>query len=167
MENVTLDKPLVAKPLYASFWLRLVALIIDYIIIYIVHIFVVLPILSMFGIVNLVAPTDLNEENSIAFLYDMAAPLLIASTLTLFISWFYYASFESGSRQATPGKLTVGLIVTDLEGGRITFLQATARFFSKIISSLIFYIGYLIAAFTAKNQALHDIIAGTLVLAKK
>jgi uncharacterized RDD family membrane protein YckC len=57
--------------------------------------------------------------------------------------------------------------VTDLEGRRITFARASARYFSKIITGLIpFGIGYMMAGFTEKKQALHDIIAGCLVLRK-
>jgi uncharacterized RDD family membrane protein YckC len=56
--------------------------------------------------------------------------------------------------------------VTDLEGRRIGFGRATGRYFAKILSSLTLFIGYLMAGFTEKKQALHDMIAGTLVLRK-
>jgi uncharacterized RDD family membrane protein YckC len=58
------------------------------------------------------------------------------------------------------------LTVTDLEGRRIGFGRATGRYFAKILSSLTLFIGYMMAGFTEKKQALHDIIAGTLVLRK-
>jgi uncharacterized RDD family membrane protein YckC len=67
----------------------------------------------------------------------------------------------------TIGKQALKIVVTDLEGKRIDFVKATIRYFSKIISSLILLIGYIMAAFTEKKQALHDIIAGTLVLEKR
>ena len=82
------------------------------------------------------------------------------------IQWLYFAYFESSANQATPGKMALGLKVTDLEGHRITFMNATGRYFSKIISGIILLIGYIMAAFTEKKQALHDIIAKTLVLKK-
>ena len=73
---------------------------------------------------------------------------------------------ESSSNQATVGKMALGIQVTDLEGNRISFGKALGRNLAKIISALIFYIGFIMAAFTAKKQALHDMIAGTLVVKK-
>jgi uncharacterized RDD family membrane protein YckC len=60
--------------------------------------------------------------------------------------------------------MVLGISVTDLSGNRISFGRATGRYFSKIISGIIFCIGYIMAAFTAKKQALHDIMASTLVV---
>ena len=62
--------------------------------------------------------------------------------------------------------MALGIQVTDLEGNRISFGKALGRNLAKIISALIFYIGFIMAAFTAKKQALHDMIAGTLVVKK-
>ncbi|MER3416968.1 MAG: hypothetical protein C4297_12250 [Gemmataceae bacterium] len=73
---------------------------------------------------------------------------------------------ESSRTQATLGKMALGITVTDLEGNRIGFGKATGRFFGKIISALIFYIGFVMAAFTEKKQGLHDMMAGCLVVNK-
>jgi uncharacterized RDD family membrane protein YckC len=73
---------------------------------------------------------------------------------------------ESSAWQGTLGKKALGLTVTDLEGRRISFGRATGRYFAKIISTLILCIGYMMAGFTERKQALHDMIAGTLVLRK-
>jgi uncharacterized RDD family membrane protein YckC len=79
--------------------------------------------------------------------------------------WLYYAYCESSTWQGTLGKKALGLIVTDLEGRPVTFGRASGRFFSKIITGLIpFGIGYIMAGFTARKQALHDMIASCLVL---
>ena len=80
--------------------------------------------------------------------------------------WLYYTLMESSRYQATLGKIVVGAIVTDLNGSRISFARANGRFFGKWISGAIFDIGFLIAAFTDKKQALHDILAGCLVIQK-
>ena len=80
--------------------------------------------------------------------------------------WLYCTLMESSRYQATLGKIVVGAIVTDLNGNRISFARANGRFFGKWISGAIFDIGFLMAAFTEKQQALHDIIAGTLVIQK-
>jgi uncharacterized RDD family membrane protein YckC len=69
----------------------------------------------------------------------------------------------SSRRQATLGKMALGLRVTDLYGRRISFARASGRHFAKIISGMILLIGYIMAAFTHRHQALHDMIAGTLV----
>ena len=78
----------------------------------------------------------------------------------------YSAFFESSKWQATPGKRLMGLIVTDLNGNRISFARAFCRYLGKIVSFLTFFIGFLIAAFTDKKQALHDKMASTLVFRK-
>jgi uncharacterized RDD family membrane protein YckC len=90
----------------------------------------------------------------------------LASILQIIIGWLYYSYLESSERQATIGKGLLNIVVTDVDGGRITFVKATIRYFSKILSALILLIGYIMAAFTEKKQGLHDIIAGTLVLKK-
>jgi len=71
---------------------------------------------------------------------------------------------ESSVWQATLGKKTLGLRVTDLQGNRISFGRASGRFFGRIISGLTLFIGYIMAGFTEKKQALHDIIASCLVI---
>jgi uncharacterized RDD family membrane protein YckC len=73
---------------------------------------------------------------------------------------------ESSSKQATLGKLALGIVVTDLNGNRISFGRATGRYFGKIVSGMIFAIGYIMAGFTEKKQALHDMIASCLVVLK-
>ena len=82
----------------------------------------------------------------------------------IILSWLYFAGFESSSMQGTPGKKIMGIMVTDSDGDRISFGMATGRFLGKGISALILGIGYLIAFFTPKKQALHDFIAGTIVI---
>jgi uncharacterized RDD family membrane protein YckC len=80
------------------------------------------------------------------------------------VSWLYFAKMESSEKQATIGKKAMGIYVTDVNGQRLTFGRATGRFFAKIISSMVpLYIGFIMAGFTQKKQALHDMIAGTLV----
>jgi len=91
---------------------------------------------------------------------------LVAFVLVLYAggSWLYFALLESSEIQATLGKLAVGLIVTDLDGGRITFTHATGRFFAKAISTVTLGVGFFMAAFTPCKQALHDLMAGCHVL---
>jgi len=81
-------------------------------------------------------------------------------------SWLYHTAMESSRHQATLGKKALGIIVTDMNGNRISFARANGRFFGKWVSGMIMNIGYLMAAFTEKKQALHDILASCLVVMK-
>lgn len=84
---------------------------------------------------------------------------------TFFLTpWLYYALLESGPRQATPGKRLFKTKVTDLAGNRISFARASARYFSKYLSFYLLLTGYLAQPFKPKKQALHDVLAGTLVI---
>jgi uncharacterized RDD family membrane protein YckC len=145
---------------YAGFWRRFVAMIIDSLVFSpIVVIFVLTS--GMFGF--LLHPRD-DFEGVGAAMFGLS---ILAFGVVLFAgSWLYHTWMESSRYQATLGKMALGIIVTDLEGRRITFARANGRFFGKWISGMIMNIGYLMAAFTEKKQALHDILAGCLVILK-
>jgi len=91
-------------------------------------------------------------------------PQLLLQLTGIVVNWLYVAGFNSSASMATPGKMACGIKVTDLDGRRISFGRATGRFFGKILSTLILLIGFLMQPFTARKQALHDILAGTLVV---
>lgn len=96
----------------------------------------------------------------------MYEPLIadVFQNLIIIVAVFlYFSLMESSKWQATVGKKAVGLKVTDLNGKRISFGRATGRYFSKFISGIACYIGYIMVSFTQKKQGLHDMIAGTLV----
>ena len=98
------------------------------------------------------------------FLFTYYMDNFTGSLLSLAIGWLYFALQESGANQATIGKKALGLKVTTMDGGRISFGQATGRHFGKILSSLILLIGYLMMIWDSKKQTLHDKMAGTLVV---
>jgi uncharacterized RDD family membrane protein YckC len=79
------------------------------------------------------------------------------------IVWGYFAVQESSTRKGTVGKQAMNLIVTDLDGNKITFIQATVRFLGKVLTAVPFFAGFLLILFSDKRQALYDIIAKTLV----
>jgi uncharacterized RDD family membrane protein YckC len=151
---------------YAGFWLRFVALVIDLIVIYFVRAILFMPfglgtgLHGWHGMFHGSHPQDLGE------LMPMLGLAIRIAMISAVIQWLYFSLSESSSWQATLGKKALGLAVTDLEGRRIGFGRATGRYFAKILSSLILFIGWLMAGFTEKKQALHDMIAGTLVLRK-
>ncbi|HEY6867286.1 MAG TPA: RDD family protein [Candidatus Eisenbacteria bacterium] len=78
--------------------------------------------------------------------------------------WLYFAALESSGWSGTPGKRVLGLRVTDSSGAHIRFGRATGRLAGKLLSAVPLGLGFLMAAFTARRQALHDLLAGTLVV---
>ena len=149
---------------YAGFWLRLAAFLIDTFIID-VTLYALVLILGLTGYSVWGAEAfDPVHGNEAVLLAGIMGTILIISLIGVVGTWLYFAIQESSEAQATLGKRAVGIIVTDMEGERISFGHATGRFFGKIISSMIFMVGYLMAGFTEQKQALHDIMAGTLVL---
>jgi uncharacterized RDD family membrane protein YckC len=85
----------------------------------------------------------------------------------LAVAWIYFATMESSPGQSTFGKRLLGLRVTDMSGNRISFARASARHFGKILSQLVFMIGYLMMKFSPNNQCLHDMISGCVVMQKQ
>jgi uncharacterized RDD family membrane protein YckC len=140
---------------YGGFWIRVVAAIIDSLIIQII----VFPLALGFGVGLGLAGATVNMPGEGVRMVG----LMTGFALSVFIMWLYEALMTSSSKQATVGKLALGLRVTDLAGNRISFGRATARVLSKYVSSAILFIGYLMVAFTDRKQGLHDMIAGTLV----
>lgn len=154
---------------YAGFWLRFVAYVIDYIVIWCVQSFIAIPILGLVGITFATQSPDLSNMSEAEAL-GMVGAIIAAASATAMLSTvliiLYYTLMESSKYQATLGKLALGLKVTDLNGGRIDFVKALIRNVSKIVSAFILLIGYIMAGFTEKKQGLHDIIASTLVVKK-
>lgn len=148
---------------YAGFWLRFVAWFIDAIILSFASTFITLPFFAASGMRDiLMNHPPQSPEEVFAFMGSMSKLIL----LSIALKWLYYALLESSAWQATIGKKTLGLEVTDMAGRRISFARATGRYFGKIISGLILLIGFIMAGFTAQKQALHDMMAGCLVIRK-
>jgi uncharacterized RDD family membrane protein YckC len=80
------------------------------------------------------------------------------------VAGLYFSLFESSSHQATPGKMALGIKVTDAQGRRLSFGHALGRWFSALLSYLTLYVGFFMAGFTERKRALHDMVAGTLVV---
>jgi uncharacterized RDD family membrane protein YckC len=142
---------------YAGFWRRAAALIIDAIILS-----ALLGLVSHFGLP--VYDSDWTIVRSGVASWTAYHKTLQGNATGMVIWWLYYAIFESSSRQATIGKMAMSIRVMDLSGARLTFWRASARNWAKIISSLIFLIGFAMAAFTPRKQALHDIITNCVVV---
>lgn len=125
----------------AGFWLRFVALVVDSAL-----------MMILLGVM-MIGAAGVGE--------DLVAP---AYWLWVLISFLYWPVLESTARRGTVGKMMLGLVVADIDGGKLPFLRSLLRNLAKIISAIPFYIGFLLAAFTARKQALHDLITKAVVL---
>jgi uncharacterized RDD family membrane protein YckC len=148
-----------ARRRYADFWMRFLAHFIDGVI----HTAFSMILGMSFGVSIGVLGTIAGDDGT-----GLAEPLagLFAIAVALSFGWLYEAILLSSSYQATVGKMAVGIVVTDMEGRRLSFARATGRYFAKMVSSITFGLGYIIQPFTKNRQALHDIIVGTLVMNK-
>jgi uncharacterized RDD family membrane protein YckC len=140
---------------YAGFWIRFLAFVIDAVI---VDVFI-LPFSLMLGAAIGIAGMAVRMPgNGI-----QAVNIISGAAFGMLANWLYEALMTSSSREATLGKMVVGIKVTDLAGQRISFARAGGRHFAKYISGFVFFIGYFMIGFTERKQGLHDMIAGTLV----
>jgi len=159
---------LFVPPAYAGFWLRFLAYIIDNIVLGVIFGVVALLAIAAIGVDYFRAMVQGLQDGNGEFPVAFVSAILIAVLLTAVVSWIYHAWMESSQYQGTLGKMALGLIVTDLNDQPVTFGRASGRFFAKIITGLIpLGIGYIMAGFTEKKQALHDMIASCLVLRKR
>lgn len=156
---------------YAGFWLRFVAALLDGLILGVPTVIVILIIVLSTGFSTFLHnfPNPPNppspDEVANALGASFVLGIIFVALLGVIGKWLYFAAFESSSWQATPGKKVLNLAVTDLTGARVSFGRATGRFFAKWVSDLIpLGIGYILAGITERKQALHDMIASTLVL---
>jgi uncharacterized RDD family membrane protein YckC len=132
---------------YAGFWERFGAALIDGI------------LMGVVGMaVGLAMGEGTFEANDNGFTYRSS------DLIGTIIGIFYYVGMETSKHQATLGKKALNLKVTDMDGNRLTIGRSIGRYFAKILSAMILLIGYLMQPFTQKKQALHDMLAGTLVV---
>jgi uncharacterized RDD family membrane protein YckC len=135
---------------YGAIWRRFLACLIDYAIIGTC----MAPVLVL-----LIWAADTTNSELIK---SLAGTTLVFGAIIA--DWLYNAKMISSTRQATYGKQFMGLKVTNIQGERIGFGQATGRYFAKFLSTFAAFVGFVIAIFTKRKQALHDIVALTLVL---
>jgi len=141
------------KHQFAGFWKRVGAYLIDGFIMGIGQ-----GILAAFVFVFLFTVMKLDRHAFIALMS------LLLYGFVFLVHVLYFSLFESSSRQATPGKMALGIVVTDASGRRISFWRAVARNCARVISGLFLGLGYIICGFTDRRQAAHDLLASTLVV---
>lgn len=140
-------------PPYAGFWIRVLAYIIDSLVLSVVF----CPLGLVLGLAG--GASGLEDDSP-----EMLGINMLLNGVSVLAGWLYHGLMESSSWQATLGKRLLKLKVTDLDGHRISFGKATGRYFGQILSGMICGIGFIMVAFTEKKQGLHDMLAGTLVL---
>jgi len=134
----------------AGFWKRVAAYLIDSFIVGLAGMALAAFVISFAGVAGLGRGSWMNE--------------LVANLISFTLSAGYYAWFHASHSMATPGKMAVGIKVVGLDGERISLARAIGRYFATILSALIFGIGFLMAGFTERKQALHDMVCDTLVV---
>ncbi len=149
---------------YGGFWIRFLALIIDGIVVGLIMSPFTFAFIIAMGLGARRSGMEPGQPPSPEMLAAIMVPLVLISFISILIKWLYEALMTSSSKQATLGKMVCRLKIIDLHGQRLSFLHATGRHFAKYISSMTLLIGYIMAGFTERKQALHDLIAGTLVI---
>jgi uncharacterized RDD family membrane protein YckC len=158
-------------PRYAGFWLRVVAAMVDGFILGIPMGAAAVAAFFLMGGPSIIARiAQTNDPNQI----QNIVPSMIGSLFGFYgiifavgivSQWLYYALMESSARQATLGKMVLHLYVTDMNGNRISFGRASGRVFTKVGMGFVplGFVGYILAGFTERKQALEDFVASTLV----
>lgn len=127
---------------YAGFWIRVLAYIVDSVILYGV------------GFVLGFAMGEIGTQT-------------IAGIINLLLAVGYFGFMEGSEYQATLGKMAVGIKVGDKNGNQISVLNAIGRYLGKIVSALLLGIGFLMVAWDDRNQGIHDKLADTYVFYRK
>ena len=159
----TLPAPTVKKSaLYGNLTARLIALLVDSTLLVFSYSFV------LYGISDATQQVYTWQDvfqNGMSFdeLFGLSQVLFL-NPYFLVMHWLYFTLLHSSPKQATIGKFTLGLRVTDLRGKRISFAQANLRYFAKFISIIPLCLGFLLLLSTRRKQTLHDYLSRTVVV---
>jgi uncharacterized RDD family membrane protein YckC len=145
--------PISGTMTYAGFWVRFGAKLIDGIIVWVVEMAAILLLGPLFGF-NMFSS---EPPKNLSFL--IIYPFLFAASI-------FYSVWFVGKYSATPGKMALGLKIVTSAGDSVSYTKALARFFAEMLSAIICYIGYFMAAFDEEKKALHDHICDTRVIRK-
>ena len=142
------------RNVYAGFGIRFAAMLIDLVL----YLVLVLPVLYWFNRTPVI-------DSLLTYSYGGTVIWFISFLIEVVPFWLYNAFLESSKHQGSLGRMVLKIKVVDYEGKRVTFGKATVRYFSKtFISTVALGIGFLMSAFTARKQCLHDMISDTLVI---
>jgi uncharacterized RDD family membrane protein YckC len=99
-----------------------------------------------------------------ARLIDVLIIIIPNSFIPIIPAWLYWSLQHSGINQSTIGQNALGIKTLSLDGSKITFGQATGRFFGNFLNILTIFIGYFLFFFSDKKQCLHDNLSGCIVV---
>jgi uncharacterized RDD family membrane protein YckC len=164
MSSVADGKGALFTGYYSGFWRRLAALLVDAPLRFAIGLglvflpmrFLVLSTASRYG------STEPNYLWSVMSSRERGVVIALWLFAAVIVPWLYTAMQEASTAKATLGKRLMRIQVTDLKGERISFGRASGRFFGRLLPT--FGIGYLMAAFTRRKQALHDLVAGCVLV---
>jgi uncharacterized RDD family membrane protein YckC len=144
--SVTPEQP--EHTVYAGFWWRVLAFVLDWIVLTVAD-----------SIITFAIQVQAWEHDAYAYRGMIG--------VNSFIIWLlYFPLMESSRLRATLGKLVCGLVVVDDNGRQLGFSRAFGRNLGKTVSAVILMVGFMMAGWTHRKQALHDMMAGCLVLKK-
>ena len=151
---------------YGGFWIRVAAYLLDSLIVGLPLGILITVIMSVVigGQIGQIDPNDPRQVEELASRFF--GVYLILYGVAIVVIWLYDAILTSSAAGATIGKRICGLRVVRSDGAPIGFGRASGRFFAKILSAFILYIGFIMAGFTDRKRALHDMICDTVVLKK-
>jgi uncharacterized RDD family membrane protein YckC len=148
----------------AGFWVRFVAYNLDCYLLGIVYLIVIFIGISVLYFLSAEGSQLKSSNFSHAIATTIASSSFLFSIFIAILPLLYNAFCESSSWRGSIGKWFIGIEVQDENGESITFLNALGRNAAKILSAIVLNIGFIIAAFTANKQALHDLMAETYVV---
>lgn len=148
---------------YGGFWLRFVAVMIDGIILAIPMAIIQRLLLGSMRASVFTPNPNATPDEALAMLGPMFGLLGIAALVGIVLGCTYETFFVV-KYGATPGKMALGLKVVRPDGSGIDVGRAIGRYFAKMLSAIIIYIGYIMAGFDAQKRALHDMICDTRVI---
>jgi uncharacterized RDD family membrane protein YckC len=135
---------------YAGFWLRFFAAIIDWVLIFVIATFI-------WTLLDLPIPVDAKGPY-------LGEWYIFQSPMAWIFVWLYHSISECSSWQGSIGKRILKLKVTDKDGRKIGFGRATGRFLGKFFSAFSLFVGFIMIAFTKRKQGLHDKMTDCLVI---
>ena len=147
---------------YAGIWKRCAAYVIDSFVVGAINYAIAIPI-SIFAAVGLgSSATPDNPFGSGAAIALIGLMYLVQ----ILLPGIYFGWMQSSRHQASLGKMAIGIKVTRGDGAPIQFWRGFGRYYATILSTLIVFVGFIMAGFTERKQALHDMICDTLVVDK-
>jgi uncharacterized RDD family membrane protein YckC len=153
-------QPVAGRYQFAGFWIRLLAWLIDSIILGVVQ-----SIIQFAALRPMLGMGDISSSDPAA-LFAAAGAVGVLTLVGIVLAASYEGIFVA-QMGATPGKMALGMKVVRPDGSRVDLGRAFGRYFAKILSMIILFIGYIMIAFDSEKRGLHDMICDTRVVRQR